>query len=495
MERYKSVPLSETLICNSIAGAIGGKKQVAPPNLHSSSHSESLQLTSHIHDIQQTSTFNLYAKIAAPYNACLASLSRILAQVKPSLSNEHYCRDETDTQYQTALGILSFAQIYEHTHKYAAFVLHHTYQVHPNDVDDGLQAGYLHLWKRLQQEPNLLEDKQLAWIGKGIAYPALHMLRHDWLYQKYTQAEEGYSSTDRRGTHSPESRQVDIRTDIHQAIATVADHILAHGKGKRATHDLWALYGLTMLRVSSSELSRMFQVREQSMQAAYNRIREQLKVALPHYAPLGKTKRVGKRGPEALPIQDIKAIRKANENLPDTIVDRVRAKIVAINADTRIQDEIALDSIAKGSSISVSVRLHNFPYYQMQRAFNRVHLMIAAEQDESVRTLRPEKRMRFVFTLTPESAIVVEAIALEFLQQPKSYEKLIALHAHISNLAISTTAKHFNIPTSTLRYYSQQIGKRLNTPTEPARHKLVGSIPQPMPEIAITNYSFESAAD
>ena len=37
------------------------------------------------------------------------------------------------------------------------------------------------------------------------------------------------------------------------------------------------------------------------------------------------------------------------------------------------------------------------------------------------------------------------------------------------SLAISTTAKHFNIPTSTLRYYAQQIGRQLRTPTQPAR--------------------------
>lgn len=64
---------------------------------------------------------------------------------------------------------------------------------------------------------------------------------------------------------------------------------------------------------------------------------------------------------------------------------------------------------------------------------------------------------------------MVEQLALDLLEQTRSYEKVVALHAHISNLGISTTAKHFNIPTSTLRYYSQQIGRQLQTPTRPAR--------------------------
>ena len=85
------------------------------------------------------------------------------------------------------------------------------------------------------------------------------------------------------------------------------------------------------------------------------------------------------------------------------------------------------------------------------------------------RVRRPERRVRFVFTLTAATAAAVEQLALDLLEKPKSYEKLVALHAHINNLAISTTAKHFNIPTSTLRYYAQQIGAQLGTPTMPAR--------------------------
>ncbi len=474
MERYKAAPQSESLICTPLAVAIWYGEQVASVPLPTPSLSRKSQPDSHLKDNLQSNPPQCLSEIAAPYNAYLHYLSQTLAQVKPPLSEGRQC-DALDT-YDTGLGILSFAELHERTRKYAAFVLHRTYQVHPADIDDALQAGYAHLWKRLKQKPNILKDKPMAWIGKGIVYNALHAIRHDWAYQKHTQAEEGRFSSDRRGTHSPESRQTDMRTDIHQAIATVATHIMTHETGKQANYDLWALYGLTMLHVSSSELSRLFHVREQSMHTAYNRIREHLKVALPHYAPPGQTKRAGHHGPEALPRQDMTAIRQANENISVATYEAVHTKIVMTNADTQSQDEIALKGIQKGVSISAQARTHGLPQHQMQRAYKRVHLMIAAEHDPTVRTLRPERRVQYVFTVTPETSAAVEQLALDFLKQPKSYEKLVALHAHISNLAISTTAKHFNIPTSTLRYYSQQIGKHLKTPTRPAREEKAGKI-------------------
>jgi hypothetical protein len=343
--------------------------------------------------------------------------------------------------------------------------------MHPADIDDGLQAGYTHLWAHLRQEPDWLKDKQLAWIGKGIAYQALHAVRRDWAYQRHTQTDKGQSSSVGHGAHSYESRQIDMRIDIYQAIGAVANQIVSNEKGKQMDYQLWALYGLTMLHASASEISRLFRVREQSMQAAYTQVREQLRATLAQYAPPVPLKRFGQRGREALPKQDVVTISQSNRRVSDEIYERVRANIIAMNADTRSLDEIALTGIQQQVSISAQARNHQIPQYQMQRAYKRVHLMIGAEHDPTVRTLRPERRVKFVFTLTRETAAAVEQLALDFLKQSKSYEKLVALHAHISNLAISTTAKHFRIPTSTLRYYNQEIGKLLNTPMQSARER------------------------
>ena len=194
----------------------------------------------------------------------------------------------------------------------------------------------------------------------------------------------------------------------------------------------------------------------------------------------------------ALPILTV--IHQVNAGVSEGVYTAVHAKIETLNADTRQQDELALEGIQKGIQISTQARKYGLPQYQMQRAYKRVHLMLAAECDPTVRTLRPERRLKYVFTLTTESATAVEQLALDLLKQSKSYEKLVALHAHISNLAISTTAKHFNIPTSTLRYYSQQIGRRLQTPTRPARgEQTPDQHPNPLPQPAVTVYVREGA--
>ncbi len=183
--------------------------------------------------------------------------------------------------YPTTLGELSFEALHQRTRKYAASALRHTYQVNEADIDDGLQAGYLRLWQRLQQQPELLQDKALAWIGKGIIFTALHATRSDWQFRRHTSAdgEQGFE----RPAHSPqasfrahsrETRQVDMRTDLHRAIAAVAHFIVTEEKGKREQYDVWALYGLTMLHASASETSRLFGARAHSMQVSYNRVRE-----------------------------------------------------------------------------------------------------------------------------------------------------------------------------------------------------------------------------
>ncbi len=499
MERCRPTPYHDTLVCMRQAVEICYRELVA------ASISSKVQSENEAHTTQQKdSSAQILAKIRAPYDAHEEQLKQIRQKLKQRSNNNYTVSNVSQEDdyssptpsYITSLGILSFAELHERTRKYAAFALGHTYQVRPADVDDGLQAGYLRLWERLQCEPRLLKDKSLAWIGKGIIFQALHTLRGDWTYENHVQAEEGRSSTDRRGTQSLESRQTDIRIDLHQAIAKVAENILTVEKGKRADHDLWALYGLTMLQVSSSEVSRLFRVREQSMHVAYNRVRVWLKAALPHYAPFGETKSVGQHGPEALPRQNMTAIHRANEDVSEATYEAVQTRIATTNSDTRQLDEIALQGIRQGIPISTQARNHDLPQYQMQRAYKRVHLLIAAERDPTVRTLRPERRMKSVFTVTPETSAAVEQLALELLKQPKSFEKLVALHAHIGNLAISTTAKNFNVPTSTLRYYSQQIAKHLNTPLHSAREN--GAERSNSNETAIhevTVYSAKNAAD
>ncbi|MEP6986780.1 MAG: hypothetical protein ABI970_14335 [Chloroflexota bacterium] len=196
-------------------------------------------------------TAQFIAKICAPYDAYESHLKQIREQLRQTTKVDCHPTNELQSEvddsliptYQTQLGLLCFAELHERTRKYAAFALLHSYQVHPTDVDDGLQAGYLALWERLQREPELLKDKSLALISKGIIYKALHAIRGDWKFRQHTQAEIKEASKGGWGTHSYESRQTDIRIDVHQAISEFAQHILTAEKGKQANYSLCALYG------------------------------------------------------------------------------------------------------------------------------------------------------------------------------------------------------------------------------------------------------------
>lgn len=200
--------------------------------------------------------------------------------------------------YPTAFGVFSFPELYERSRKYAAFVLHYRFHMQPDDMEDGLQAGAINLWEHLQQEPHSLQDKTMAWVGLKVVYAALHATRSDWKYRTQTQGEGGEESHSGWGKHSHEARQADKRTDIHRAIASVAERILREEQGKQQQYDLWALYGLTMLQVGAGELSRLFGCASSRLRQAFGLVtlasaKEQLssitrsQCRLPTVSPVG----------------------------------------------------------------------------------------------------------------------------------------------------------------------------------------------------------------
>lgn len=373
-----------------------------------------------------------------------------------------------DRTFITGFGEVSFEALMERTRRYAAYIFLYTYHFPPEGVDEALHLGYCRLWEQLNAQPNRLAEKDVPSIGQHVVFQALHALRPEITYRHQIRDEVVNGQGQPSRPHSVESRQTDLQLDLLQAIGAVAETILQHKPGKRRDHELWALYGLTMLHTTAKETSQCFGVREQSMQKAFQRVRDLLQQALPHYAPTDSTRPYRQRGREAAPKRDMAAIRRENATVPETIYEAVAQQILDLNADTCRQDTLALAGIRAKISVSVQAQAHHIENGKMRRAYERVHLLIAAARDPSIPTKRPEKRQQFLFTLTPESAQTVHNLALELMSQPRSFEKLVALHTHISNLPVSRTAEHFQIPTATLRYYVQQIGERLQTPKVPA---------------------------
>jgi DNA-directed RNA polymerase specialized sigma24 family protein len=410
----------------------------------------------------------------APETPALSA--RQTASVQPTAlvqEREPITRSENaEPTFTTCFGIVPFETLYHRTRRYAAYVLHHTY--HLQEVDDGLQAGYLALWQRLSQTPDLLQGKSLAWIGRFIAHAALHAARYERQASRHAGGQKGKQKAKEDGEyfvwsavgytpHSRETRQIDTRIDLHKAVKTVAEAILYQPSNKRQDYELWALYGMAMLHVYVTECAHIFNVRFRAMQKAYEQVRDQLQAQLPEYAPKGNVKRSHGRGQKRLPYQDIRAIRKTNTDIPETIFETVKADLLTTQSDTLAQDLIALEGIRQGITAQAQGRANGLKPAQIQQAYTRVHLLIGAQRDAQIRARRPTHRTLRSFELTSTTETSVEQLANELLSCPKSYEKLVALYAVIGNLKISTTAQHFFIPTSTLRYYALRIWERLSS--------------------------------
>ena len=225
MERYRAAPKPENLVHPPPSVAVWYREQVSPVppcssssvNLHEphalqtaeagEDRSQSVQIYPapdaghHQLESPHSTSAHILTKIASPYDAQQKYLERMLKRLRqPTSTMEASDEVEADSSvpqiatYPTAFGTFSFPELYERSRKYAAFVLHHRFYMQPNDLEDGLQAGAITLWESLQQQPEGLEDKTMAWIGMRVVYTALHATRGDWNYRQKTQAEEGEGS-------------------------------------------------------------------------------------------------------------------------------------------------------------------------------------------------------------------------------------------------------------------------------------------------------------
>ncbi len=476
MERFNPVPIAETWVCvpSPMAQAYG--EQVAPvvPSRPSRFAGQIFPPPPELSPSRPTHPPRLnpetfQAKRQMPYVEGEKQLPLPPTDDASDAKPQPQGTDEApQLRYATASGRYTFEELHDDTRRYVAAVLLRRYGLHPSRMDDALQGGYLRMLRRLHARPDAYADKGKAYFATQLVFDALHSLSADGRYQRRIQDGEGHSTSDSHARHSPESRQTDVRHDLHQAIAQVAQAILSSGNRRRHIElDLWALYGLTMQQVTALEMSQLFQTRKQSMQAAYRRVREMLQTALPGYA-LPDARPYRQRGRERLPREDLAVIRQSNQSASAADFEVVRRRILALEADTQAQDLIALDGIRRGITVREQACASGQPAARLKRAYNRVHLLLGAERDPTVRVKRADKRKRYVFVLTPETEAAVHQLALELINAPRSYEKLVALHTHISNLAVSTTAKHFRLPTATLRYFVQQIGERLGTPQQSA---------------------------
>jgi DNA-directed RNA polymerase specialized sigma24 family protein len=123
--------------------------------------------------------------------------------------------------YPTCLGAVTFADLYEQTHRIAGSIMHNQLgMTNPEDIDDCLQEGFLKVWQKLETEPDWLADKPKRYVVQAVV---LHSkvqrychLRH---YRKMVwDAEPAMQSASDQITTS----KVDTWLDIAQALGKVA---------------------------------------------------------------------------------------------------------------------------------------------------------------------------------------------------------------------------------------------------------------------------------
>ena len=259
---------------------------------------------------------------------------------------------------------------------------------------------------------------------------------------------------------SGETRRADVRHDLLAAVQATAAHINALPPGKARDRMWWALYCITSLQVQVTEAARLFGVRHRAMKAAYTAVRGQLQSHLPEYAPTEPTRPLrAKRDP--LPEQDITAIRETNGSACAEQFRAVRESLHTDQPTTLERDLIALAGIEAGVSAKAQGRRHDIPKSSMQRAYERVHLLLAAQTDPSVRPRQSPRRRMQSFELSEAAVPVLRQVAGELASEHGNFVMLIALYAYVCNLPDRAVSRDFGVNEGTLRRHRYAVQGRL----------------------------------
>jgi len=138
----------------------------------------------------------------------------------------------------------------------------------------------------------------------------------------------------------------------------------------------------------------------------------------------------------------------------------VRAKLEAIQPDTLAIDLIVLDAIGAKMSPGKLGRTRGLPKGSMDRAYQRIHRMLAAERDPNIRTLTPVKRRAKAFDYKESLNPIIAQVADELLQADQPDLRLIALYGYLCKLPNLKVAREFGKPEHTLRHYRHSIQNR-----------------------------------
>lgn len=165
------------------------------------------------HDLVEQAKRALANTRFTPTNEPLLALS-ITSEIEPEVPEE--------PQYATIWGQITFADLYRRTQRVAGAVMVNAHgMTNPEDVDDCLQAGYLKVWQRLQNEPDWLVDKPKRYIVQAVVlHSKSQRFSHNRHYRKLVYDAEPHAVSGL--AHIP---QLETWIDLQQALTQVATAI------------------------------------------------------------------------------------------------------------------------------------------------------------------------------------------------------------------------------------------------------------------------------
>lgn len=206
-----------------------------------------------------------------------AVVRRIRQAIQPYAPPTREYLKHTAPTYATGMGRVTFEQLYQQTSRIVGFVMRESWgMTNPEDIDDCMQAGYLKVWRQLQQQPDLFADKPKTYIVKAVVFRAKAQryshLRH---YRKliYDAPVAGLSTI-----NHPTPDQIDTWIDLQQALTCVANVVV----GDATLVNLVALYTL-ITSVKTQEVIRLFGWGKGSLTRPKRRLRSALACQLCGY--------------------------------------------------------------------------------------------------------------------------------------------------------------------------------------------------------------------
>ena len=169
----------------------------------------------------------------------------------------------------------------------AAFAKARRLGLQDEDREDCVQQGFIRLWQKLRDDPNLLVDKGPLWAGIYVAYSgnAKQFHRHNMRESSFPnpvwdgQAADDYSPLGRssgiRPMHAPWATEVDETIDVNRFMDAMMQHYSDHPRKLVA---LQAIMGA----ISSKEAARRLEIHEKNFAATVGQqVRQEVQALLP----------------------------------------------------------------------------------------------------------------------------------------------------------------------------------------------------------------------